>query len=558
MAEGFALILVVATIFAFLARKTGQPTLIAYILTGIVLGPIVFDVTVKSEVLNVLSELGLAFLLFLIGMEIRFDEIKEFLSPVVKISAVQMLLTAGIGFGLAYLFGFGVWQAVIVGVAVMYGSTAIIVKLLTDKREHVSTAGKIDIGVLLMQDIVVVIIMALLASSAATMEQFAVTMGEVFLLLAVIGGITIASSRYVLPTLFKSLSEDLHIFLIHGIAWCFLFVSVAEHANLSIEIGAFLAGLGMAQLPHSSELQERVRPLTDLFMALFFINFGLGLEAGALTVYWQEALIASGVLMAGKFVIMFAVVNWQQFTPQTSFVSAVNMVQTSEFSLVLAWLAREVGYIGDPVVGFISIIAITSMGVSTYAIKYNHVLYRWAEPWLERFEAEHKTDIDTGMIDNHAVIVGYGVMSRRLVPILEEFYDDILIVDRNPDNVRSLKHSRHRFIYGDIRHQEIREAARIQDAALVISFAHHHAINLRLLDETHDEAIVFLRATTLEEATELYELGADYVTHKKILATNKLIEYLQDYLNHPERFRQEIGPDTEAIWWKTEYEQSPR
>jgi Kef-type K+ transport system membrane component KefB len=573
MAESFALIVVTATVLAFLAHKTKQPTLIAYIAAGIVLGPIgaqigahllglvtgimpdpaTIQLVSGGTVIEVLSELGLALLLFLIGMEIRFDEIQYLLGPVLKISIPQMVLTALLGFGIAIMFGFPIVVAGVIAVAVMYSSTAGVGKLLADKREHATTPGKLDIGVLLMQDIVVVILMAILTANAATLQQFAVKVLEVFLMLGVIGAVTMASSRYVLSNLFETLAEDLHAFFIHGLAWCFLFIWMADVLNLSIEIGAFLAGLGLAQLPYSNELQERVRPLTDFFIALFFINFGLGLTLESL-VYWKEALIAAGILMMGKFVILFVLTDWQKFTPQTSFKTAANMMQTSEFSLIVGSIAVSAGYITEPVLGFLGIIAIVTMGLSSYILNFNHRLYELAYPVLQRFESPEKQDVDTTVLKDHAVIIGYPPLGQRILPAVEDYFDQIMIIDRNPDHADELVESHHDFIYADFRHEDIRHASRIEVADFVVSFVTDHAVNLKILDETNEDAVIFLRSKTLEEATELYELGADYVIHKKVLATSKLNQYIEDYLDNPEQYTAETSQDREMIWWRSHYE----
>ena len=166
-----AIILLAATVAGFLAKQTGQPTIIAYILAGVLIGPVVLGLVEPTELTATLSELGLAFLLFLLGIKMRIDEIKHILVPIVKISFPQMAAVALLGFGLAYglnyvsfLQGFGMVESIIIGLAVMYSSTAVVIKMLTDLGETTTLHGKVDVGILLLQDVVVVIILAVLAA----------------------------------------------------------------------------------------------------------------------------------------------------------------------------------------------------------------------------------------------------------------------------------------------------------------------------------------------------------------------------------------------------------
>ncbi|MFB6294893.1 MAG: cation:proton antiporter, partial [Candidatus Nanohaloarchaea archaeon] len=537
IAADFGIIIVTAAVLAVLAQRTNQPKLVAYIIAGILLGPMVLDTVTGTELSSVLSDLGLAFLLFFIGAELRFDEVREILAPVVKIALPQMALTGLLGAFLGLAFGFDPVTAVIVGMAVMYGSTAVIVKLLTDNGDHTTLPGKIDIGVLLVQDITVIILMAIIAAGPASPGRLAANIVEVLFLVGVIAAVTVASSRYILPALSDLLFKDIQTFLIHGLAWFFLFVIAADWLGLSIEVGAFLAGLGLAQLPYRSEIRERVRPLTTLFVALFFITFGLNMEPGAFTAYWMEAVIAAAVLIVGKFLIMFVLIDWQRFTPHTSFTAAVTMTQTSEFSLVLGGVALSAGYITQEILGFLSIVALLTMGASAYLINYSELLYRRFEPLLQRIESEEKTDADIHTLDDHAIIIGYNDIVRRIVPVLTEYVDDIVLIDRNPHNTGEAKELDVEYIFGDAKHRGIRESAGIDRARIIISFSEEIEANTQVLEERPSDAIAFVRATTREEAGELYDFGADYIIRKNAIAADQFIDHLQQYFDDRDAFQ---------------------
>lgn len=547
--ESLGLVIAVATLLAFMARRTGQPTIIGYIAAGMILGPVGLGMVTETELTRILSELGLVFLLFLIGLEINVSKIKEVLKPTVLIGISQMALTFMLGAGTGFILGFTLVESVFIGTASMFSSTALVVKLLTDKDEASSLPGRLDIGILLIQDVAVVIILALISTELASPVQAALRLTEVFVMIGVIGGLSYLSSQYLLPKAFKKLSTDLHSFFIHGIAWAFALIFLAQQLNLSMEIGAFFAGLSLAQLPYSSELQERVRPLTDIFMAVFFVNFGLKIIPGQLTIYLTEAIIASIILIIGKFTIIFLLTDRMKFTPETSFKSAANMTQNSEFSLILGSLALSQGIVGNGIIGFISLVAVITMGISSYILNYNQQLYNAIEHLLERLESEEKKDLHIEKKEGHAVVVGYDEMTTKLIEELKRSYDDIVVVDRSSRKVDELASSEFEFIYGDFRHSEIRRAGGLKDADIVISVAPEFEVNREILEHISPETTIFVKAAELEEAAELYEMGAHYVIVQNILAGEKIGSYVRLLLEDRELFEEEVKSELDRIMY---------
>lgn len=544
-----ALIVVVAALLALLSRKLRQPTVIAYIVTGLLLGSTGLGLISTSPATQLLSELGLAFLLFLIGLEIRLEEIKEILKPTLVIAVSQMALVAVAGYGTAKLLRFTGIEAVIIAAAAMYSSTAVVVKLLADKDEITTLPGKIDVGILLVEDLAVVLILAVIETGAATPAKLVFSLAEIAAMVAAIGSLSYLSSRYLLPRVFHEISENRHAFFIHGVAWLFVMITVAAELGISTEIGAFFAGLALAQIPYSNELQERVRPLTNFFMAVFFVQIGLQLSPEVMGKYWQEALIASGILMVTKFSVLFALVDRAKFTPETSFKAALNKAQTSEFSLILGAVAVSQGLVGQGILGFLSMVAITTMGVSSYLISFNSRIYEAVDHLLERLESEKKQDVDVREIEEHLLVIGYDELAMRVLTEIEEYFDEIVVVDKNPMNTQELSESRYEYIYGDFSHPEIRKAARTKDADMVVSFAPDSFVNRKTVEDAVREATLVVKAPDIESAAEFYEEGAHYVTIKNLLSSEKLGEYLKLYLEDRELFQEEIKGELEAMRW---------
>ncbi|WP_394741774.1 cation:proton antiporter [Natronococcus roseus] len=550
LAADFAIIIVVATAVGLIARQTGQPTIIAYILTGIILGPVMFDVVTDEGLVDLMAELGLGFLLFLLGMKMRFEDIREILRPITNVAIGQTVLQTALAFLVALVLGFGTTEVLVIALATVFGATPIIVKVLTDKDEITSLPGKIDVGVLIVQDIYLVVVLALFsADSLDNAGEIATTLAVIFVMMGFIGLFSIASSRYLLPRVFRRIANNKDVFLIVAIAWAFLFIAIAEGFDLSVEVGAFLAGISLAQLPYSKELEDRITPITDFFILVFFASIGLQIEGvGALLAYWQEAIIASIVLMVGNFWIMFYLIDREGFSVETSFLGSINMVQVSEFSLVVGALAFTQGYIGSDVLGYLSLMALLTMSVSTYIISYNHTIYRWVKPWFSRFESEEKIDTDLAEYKNHAIAIGYDEVTERALPVLEERYGTVVVIDRKTEHIDEIeREGRYDHIFGDFRHGEVRKAANLKNASFVLSSSVQVDVNKAVLDEAPDDATVFVEAERIDDARDLYDRGAAYVIMSTYLTAEKLSEFLEQYVTDRAAFMDAIEQDIERI-----------
>ncbi|SNR51038.1 cation:proton antiporter [Halorubrum vacuolatum] len=561
LASDVAIILVAAAFAGILAVRLGQPTIIGYILTGVVIGPVGVGIVEPSLITEAMAELGLAFLLFLLGIKMRISEIRHLIAPIVKISIPQMAAIGLIGFGLAALLPFTFEQSVIIGLAVMYSSTAVVIKMLNDKGEATSLHGKIDVGILLAQDIVVVIILAVLAAGRPEgIGDVATSLGIVLVLVTATTAAAIAASRYLLPSLFRRIAEDTTLFFLVAISWLFIFVLVSDQvdvllapvgieAYLSVEMGAFLAGLAIAQLPYSKDLQGRVNPLTDLFVMVFFVSVALDFEAADLLAYWQEAIVVAVALMIAKFVVFFALLNWQRFDLETTFLGSVGMLQVSEFGIVVAVAAAESDppFIGTEELGFITLVALMTMSVSVYFIQYNQQLFERVEPYLTRFEQSDPVKPAGTDHKNHVLVIGYDEITRRAIRILEAQYDDIVVVDRNVEHIKAVEGAGYEALFGDFKYAKIRKDAGVAYADFIFSSSVQLEINEILLEEASEETTVFVEAATTEQADRLYDLGADYVIMAPQLSVVQFIEYLRAYFSDRSTFERAVAADMELL-----------
>ena len=525
LATDFALLVVAATVLSYLARLTKQPTIVAYVLTGVIVGPVGLGIVSEDLLIEIIAELGLGFLLFLLGIEMRFSDIREIARPVGAIAVGQALLQAVASTAVALFLGFTLFQSLMIALATTFGATPIIVKVLGDKDDLKTLYGKVDVGVLIFQDIYLVMALAILAvGTVDDAGEIAASIGRVLLLMGAIGVAAYLASRYLLPTLLRASAENKSTLFTVGIAWAFLFIFAAESLELSIEIGAFLAGLALAQLPYSTELKERMRPATNFFIAVFFASIALQMEVDQLLAYWQEAVIASVLLLAINSVIVFSLFYSQRFDVETSFLGTISMLQVSEFSLVLGALAVDQGFIEEGILGFLSLMALITMPLSTYYVLYNRQLYRYVRPYLEALEREDTIEASPVEYDDHAVIVGYSRLTSELADVLEGDVEEIVFVEDRAEHVEELTESDHGFVFGNARHGDVRAEANLSGAEVLVSVAQRPDVTLRIAEDA--EGLTIVTATTEEEATVLLESGADYVVLERGLVGEELATLL--------------------------------
>lgn len=512
------IILIVAVVLAIIAKKTGQPLIVAYILTGVVLGPIFFDFITESNIIHFMEELGLAFLLFLVGTEMKFGPLRKILKSVTKISIAQILAQQFLAFIVAYMLGFALFEALIISVCTIFGATPVVVKLLSDKDELGTEAGRIDVGTLILQDIYLIIVIAIMRLDDFS-NIFSVAYGlfEVFALIVIIGVVSYLISKYFVTSWLGQTSRSGVFFLI-SITWLFVFLTLSDYLNLSLEIGAFLAGLGIGQIPFGEEVREKIRPLTNFFMAIFFASLGLVLNLESVMAYWKEALFASFVLLISNFFVLYYLIQWQGFGKETSFKGSVNMMQLSEFSLVIGGIALVTfDFFTDQALGYLTIMTLVTIIISAYLIKYNHYLYLKLKKYLtgeEKETTEKKRE-------NHIAILGYEPWIQKA---LRKINKNVVILaeDRRILNLTYDKE------YGNPNHKQLREQINIKDAKLVVNLIDNLDLNLDLQKETKAKILV---KTSKKNHTLYQKNGFHYVFDEEELEEKYVYQKLRRELS---------------------------
>lgn len=522
-----ALIFIVSFILVVLATKTGQPTIMAYIVAGLILGPVFLDIVEGSNFIDLLVELGLPLLLFLVGLEMKFNAFKSILSRVGKIAAGQIAAQQFLAFLVAYLLGFGLFESFILSMCTIFGATPIVVKMLNDKNEISSMEGRIDVGTLILQDIYLVVVLAFLAAGEISGAYDVIyTLGRVILLSMIIGSASFLGAKILEKEILGDLSSDKHAFFIHGVAWALLFIALSNHLGLSMEIGGFLAGLGLGQLPYSKELEEKIRPLTNFFIVVFFAGIGLTLDSGQLFAHWEKALIAVVVLSFSAFWVMYELIRWQGFSIETSFKGSINLTMVSEFSLVAGALALENNMITAGMLGYLTLMKLVTNGYATYLIQYNDQIFQRFKPYLMNEDDEERTDNEGNNYE--AVVLGNSEIDELVRPILDEEFEKIVFVESDPHEMKKLKQEGEEFIFGDPRHPEIRRDSGMNEAEIVVSLEEDFDLDKFLAETLETDSIAL--TDDKADAKELTRLGADHVIIKDDAIEEILKEKIEEVL----------------------------
>lgn len=536
-----ALVLGLSSILGYLVRWLSLPLLVSYILTGVILAPLqIFAPGEGNGAIRLLPEIGIAFVLFLVGMELDFGELKTLGRPIIIASITQIIISTLAGFGLAQILGFPYIEALFLGVGLAFSSTIVVVKLLVDKKDLVSLYGKLSLGILLLEDLVAVVILMLFATSPSFLN------GDLqnpmpFIALFIKGALMFISvfiiSKYVLGKIFNAVAQSAELLFLVAISWCFLFITISLFLGFSVIIGAFLAGVALASSPFHYEIQGKARPLRDFFVALFFVYLGSQVVFRELPS--AAPLIAAMTLFALllKPLIFTIILSVLGFKKHTTFQTALNLSQISEFSLIIAVVGLSVGLVSQTGLTAMALVAVLSILLSSIMISFSKQIYTFAAADIleifakvQIFKSAELVEFDRGEISDHVILVGANRLGRAIVNFLKGERIPFLVLDFNPKVVRNLMEKKVMALYGDIGDPEIFEFLNLKGARLIISTAQDKEDNFMLLAEIKKlkaRSPVVVRAATAADAKALYRAGADYVILPEMIAGDFVRAFLR-------------------------------
>lgn len=524
-----------------IGRRLSAPTIIAYIAAGLLLGPVT-GLLVETESIELIAETGIVLLLFLVGLELSLDKIRDVGRVSIVAGLGQVAFTAAGGAVLCLLLGFSGVQALVIATALTFSSTVVVVKVLSQKGDIDSLYGRIAVGIFLVQDLVVILALTLLTglgdgrslSAGSILSGIGAALGGMLLLLAFVA----ISARFLLPRMFGWMSRSAEGTLIWSLAWCFMLAAGATVLNLSVEIGGFLAGISLAQLPYNQELRRRVRPLMNLFVMVFFISLGSQMELAAAREHALSAAVLSLFVLVGNPLIFLIIIGRMGYSTRTAFMTSVTVAQISEFSFVFAALGLSAGFIDESVLSLIGIVGLVTIAVSVYMIMYNEALYeRLSRYRILRLLAggDQRNEPDESSrpeaIQDHVVVIGMNALGTRLVRKLIAEGENVVAVDTDAGKLEGLQCTT---VLGNVDHLDVLEEAGFSRAKLLVSALQIEDTN-ELLAFRGASAGVPTSIHAFDQAVvhDLLESGATHLLESKNAGIRRLTNHIRGLGERP-------------------------
>jgi len=518
-----AAVLAVAAAIGALAFWLRQPLIIAFIFAGILLGPAGLNWVHALDQVDLFAKLGIGLLLFVVGLKLDPHLIRSVGRVAMVAGLGQMIMTAAVGYAVALALGMTQMTALYVAAALTFSSTVIIVKLLSDKREIDALHGRIALGILIMQDIVVVILMiGLTAYGGETQEpnlgkQTYEVIGKGVGFLALIA----VATRYLLPSLLHSLARWPELLTLFAIAWAIGLASFGTELGFSKEVGAFVAGVALAATPYKAILAARLASLRDFLLLFFFIDLGVQIDIGHVGSALGPAILLSAIVLVGKPIMVMALVGGMRYAKHTAVTAGLAMGQISEFSLIFAGLGLSLGHIDGSTMGLITLIGLITIGLSTYMILYSHWIYRWLAPALRivKFGIRHTDELQVdaaraSLSPFDIIVFGLGRYGRNLARELQQHGWSVLCVDFDPERVKFWHQRGLSALYGDLEDTELFHVLPLADAQWVVSTIPGRdkcLVLLHALEHNNFPGRTALTADTMQHREFLLAAGADVV-----------------------------------------------
>ncbi|MGY6646301.1 MAG: cation:proton antiporter [Salinarimonas sp.] len=523
----FAMVLALASAVGLIGLLLKQPLVVAFIATGIIVGPDVLNLITEAEAVDLLAEIGIAALLFLVGLKLDVHIVRKLGAVSVATGLGQVTFTAVFGFLICLMLGLDFITSIYIGVALTFSSTIIIVKLLSDKREVDSLHGRIAIGFLIVQDIVVVLAMITLSTIGVGVGGSAAGLGIGGVLgagLLLVGAVALFI-RYIAEPLMSRIARMPELLVTFAIAWAVLFAAICDWIGLGKELGGLLAGVSLATTSYREAIASRLSSMRDFLLLFFFISLGMGLSLSALGDQLSAAVVLSLFVLIGNPLIVMAIMGYMGYRKRTGVLAGVTVAQISEFSLIFMAMGVALGHVFDDAVGLVTLVGLVTITLSTYMILYAQTIYGWIEPFIGMFERAnpHREDhSETAKGKDYDIILfGLGRYGTQLSRVMHDAGAKVLGVDFDPEAVAKWRKNGLPGLYGDAADPEFVISLPLAKARwLIIATPHigpsvtHEDARLILMEEARKAGFsgkVAIRGHGAEDKAMLEKAGADLV-----------------------------------------------
>lgn len=527
-----SILVIIALVISLIFKLLKQPLILGYIVTGILVSPYFLDLIKSTEDIEPFAKMGVAVLLFMVGLNLNPKVIKE----VGKVSLItgigQIIFTFIVVYLASTLLGFSSIVSAYIAIALGFSSTIIIMKLLSDKGDSSTLYGKISVGFLIVQDLIAILILMFVSSFSGDANIYSIALEKVGLGVALIVGIFIFSI-FILKPATRFIAKSQELLLLFSISWAFALASLFDYVGFSIEIGALLAGITLSVSPYRFEIGSKMKPLRDFFLLIFFIVLGFQLQFESIGNTVLPVVVLSLIVLIGNPLIVLSIMGFMGYTKRNAFFAGLTVSQISEFSFILIALGVSVGHLPKEILSLVTLIGLITFAGSSFFITHNQKIYGVLSKYLSVFERNGRKR-DEGRYRRHEeydiLMFGYNRIGYSVEKAFRKLKKDFLIIDNNPETILKLAKSRIECQYGDAEDSELLEDLPIEGVKMVISTIPEKDTNLLLIKkvlEKNHKAIIIVVSHQIEEALQLYEAGATYVLTPHFLGgthTANLIE----------------------------------
>lgn len=526
-----------SAISGFIANRLRQPALLGYLAAGLLIGPSGFRLLNDVQQIEELAEIGVAFLLFALGVEFSLAELKRVQKIALQGSLLQMGITALLALGTSLLAGWATSpvQGVFLGFVLALSSTAVVLKILTERGESGAIHGQLMLALLIAQDLALGLMLAFLPALDEP-DAFWFVFAEAILKFVLFLGGAIAVGRWFVPWLMRTVAatESQELFLLTTIALCLGIAWITSLLGLSIEMGAFVAGLMVAEVDYSEQALGRVLPLRDTFACLFFASVGMLIDPAVLISNWAVILGLVTLVMVGKALVILPIILRFGYSFRTALLVSVGLNQIGEFSFVLSLEGFGLGIITEQ--QYLLLLGTTAITLVLTPAWINSapILSQWLKRvpflrnWLNQLSEPQLLSVPKN-ISGHVIVAGYGRVGQVLVNILLNRGYAVLVIENSEAAIQRLRHRQIPYIYGDADAEQVLEKTHLSTAkALAIALPDPTSARLLLQRALarSPRLDIIVRSHTDKEIDLLTQIGAREVVQPEFEAAMELGAHL--------------------------------
>ena len=528
----FAMLFIVVAAISFSVKLIKQPIIIGYIISGFIFSFLIGADAAGSQIMS-MAELGITFLLFLMGLEFSLSSLKYLGKDIFIATSLQTIALFFVAFVPAKLLGFSANESIYLAILFMFSSTLLVAKWVEDKKETSSLHGKMILGILVVQDIFAILILSIL-------NLFGETGIEGIILVPLKGLILIAVAfifaRYILNRLFRFALKYPELMFVLSLGICFLFVEISPLLGYSTSIGAFIAGITLANTEYKNEILSRLKPLIIFFNLLFFVGMGFQLDTDFAPNAVSLIVMFLVLCFIAKPVAVYLTLKLRGYDLRTAFKAALSLSQFSEFGMIIIFAGISAGLVSAEISPIAILLIVATMAISSYLIKYESILFKYCENSLKKIDVlfkNKKKEEESGNLKGYQILFfGYYDLGKEFFLRLEGRGKKTLVIENDPQNIRLLKNEKIPFVYSSIYNPYFLDRIDFTNVEIAVSSlvnAEDNKLIIKTIKRNNPKTIIIATAKSVSNSLELYDTGADYVIYPSYLNEQNVSVLLEDY-----------------------------